>query len=232
MDSYGQTQPLDFASMENVFMSLCNDSHVPVSGSHWSSLINAYGCIGGDIERAIAVFESVANHPSSLRNPRSMPDAVVYEALINVFVTQHRMDLAEPYIQRLQADGIHMTAYIANLLIKGHAATGGIEQARAVFESLHDPPDGIAAPNNHVPHGAAEVVASQPSASAPVYREVCGVQLHFAVPRSDYSSSHLLGKPWFAPSLALAMLAESMVFFSAWKQGAFQAEWHLGEADL
>ncbi|KAH7098235.1 hypothetical protein BKA62DRAFT_832704 [Auriculariales sp. MPI-PUGE-AT-0066] len=170
MDSYGQTAPVDFLALENVFRMLCNDRNVPVSGSHWSSLINAYGCIAGDIERAIAIFESIANHPSSMRNPRSMPDAVVYEALINVFVTGRRMDLVPQYLERLGMSGVHMTAYIANLLIKGYAANGDIAQARQVFESLHDPADGIAAPNNHVPHAGVDS-GPLPAADAPVYRE-------------------------------------------------------------
>jgi len=64
---------------------------------------------------------------------------------------------------------IHMTAYIANFLIKGHAAAGGLDEARRVFESLVDPPLGVAAPNNHVPHGA--VAPKNVPADAPVYRE-------------------------------------------------------------
>lgn len=172
MDAYGTIEPVDFNALDNVFSTLCGDQRVPVAGSHWASLINAYGCVAKNLDGAIAIFENVGKHPSSLMSARPMPDAVVYEALINVLVTLHRMDLVPQYMERLSQSGIHMTAYVANLLIKGHAAGGNIELARATFETLLDPPEGVAAPNNHVPHGAAEN-QPPPSPDAPVYREVC-----------------------------------------------------------
>jgi pentatricopeptide repeat protein len=39
-----------------------------------------------------------------------------------------------PSDKRLQRSGVHMTAYIANILIRGYAAAGNIEEARKVFE--------------------------------------------------------------------------------------------------
>lgn len=136
-----------------------------------------------DTDKAISIFESIASHPSSKRGPTSLPDAVTYEALINVLVTRKRMDLAQQYLARLQTSGVHMTAYIANLLIKGYAAEGAIEQARAIFEGLADPPSGVAAPGNHVPHESSNAssahVASTPADSVS-YREVsCGWMYSF-----------------------------------------------------
>lgn len=62
-----------------------------------------------------------------------------------------------------------MTAYIANLLIKGYASAGELEKARGVFESLVDPPTGVAASNNRAPH---ELESSAlVHSNAPVYRE-------------------------------------------------------------
>ena len=65
---------------------------------------------------------------------------------------------------------------ISNLLIKGYAAAGDINAARATFEAMLDPPDGVAAPNNHVPHGASEN-QPPPAANSPVYREVSDISL-------------------------------------------------------
>jgi len=64
---------------------------------------------------------------------------------------------------------VHMTAYIANLLIRGYAAVGDIEQARIVFESLADPPVGVAAPNNHASHDTSGTQRISPNEL--VYRE-------------------------------------------------------------
>lgn len=98
-----------------------------------------------------------------------MPDAIAYEALINVFITLRRTDLIPVYMDRFQSSGQHMTAYIANLLIKGYAVAGELEKARNVFASLVDPPTGVAAPNNHAPHELDAVAPVHPN--APVYRE-------------------------------------------------------------
>lgn len=138
--------------MEKVFGELERDHRVHIQGAHWASLINAYGCVQKDLNKAIDVFESIATHPSVSRSSVPMPDAVAYEALVNVLVTHRRMDLVPRYMDRLHASGIHLTAYIANLLIKGHAAIGDIAQARVIFESLQDPPQGMAATSNHVSH--------------------------------------------------------------------------------
>jgi len=111
------------------------------------------------LDKAISTFDSI---PS--------PDAVAYESLINVFVTNKQMALAPAYMERLKSSGVHMTAYIANLLIKGYAAIGDIEEARRIFESLVDPPSGVAASGNHVPHeGSHQPILSAQSLS---YREV------------------------------------------------------------
>lgn len=157
--------------MEATFKRVESNPHVRLQGSHWAALMNAYGCVMKDTDKAISIFESISSHPSSQRGPTPLPDAVSYESLINVLVTRKRMDLAQQYLARLQATGVHMTAYIANLLIKGYAADGAIEQARAIFENLADPASGVAAPGNHVPHNST-------SSSTPVspdsvsYREV------------------------------------------------------------
>ena len=169
MDAYGTIEPVNITAMEQTFATLCSDKSVQVQGTHWGSLINAYGCVQKDLDRAIEVFETIASHPST-RKGGPMPEAVSYEALINVFVTLRRTDLIPVYMDRFQSSGVHMTAYIANLLIKGYAVAGELEKARSVFASLADPPTGVAAPNNHAPH---ELDATAPvHPHAPVYREV------------------------------------------------------------
>jgi len=168
MDAYGTIEPVDIPAMEQTFATLCADKSVRVLGTHWGSLINAYGCVRKDLDRAMEVFEGIASNPST-REGVPMPDAVSYEALINVFVTLRRTDLIPVYMDRFQSSGVHMTAYIANLLIKGYAVAGELEKARCVFASLVDPPTGVAAPNNHAPHELDAVTKVHPN--APVYRE-------------------------------------------------------------
>ncbi|KAI0250505.1 hypothetical protein BJV78DRAFT_551731 [Lactifluus subvellereus] len=170
LDCHGTIAPVDIKAMEKTFSQLVKDKSVTVQGSHWAALINAHGCVGRDLDKAIAVFNSIEKHPSTLASKAPLPDAVTFEALINVLVTLRRTDLVPEYLQRLQRSGVHMTAYIVNLLIRGYAAVGDIEQARIVFESLADPPIGVAAPNNHMPHDTS--VTQRISPGELVYREV------------------------------------------------------------
>lgn len=156
--------------MNMTFNQLIEKRGLQVTGAHWASLINAYGCVGKDLEKALEVFESIANHPTTQTAPTQLPDAVAYEAIINVLVTHRRTDLIPVYLDRLSKSGIHMTAYIVNILIKGHASAGDIVRAREAFESLADPPAGVAAANNHAPHDVSSPHYVNPQ--DPVYREV------------------------------------------------------------
>ncbi|KAJ3562640.1 hypothetical protein NP233_g9448 [Leucocoprinus birnbaumii] len=164
LDAYGSIEPVDIPSMEAVFRDLQNDPNVQINGTHYASLINAYGCVQRDLDKAIATFDSVP--PASSGGPL---DAVVFESIINVFVSHRRTDLIPEYISKMTAAGVHMTAYIANFLIKGYAINGELDKAREIFESLIDPPQGVAAPNNHAPHDPS--VATSVGWMEPVYRE-------------------------------------------------------------
>jgi pentatricopeptide repeat protein len=169
LDCYGTIAPIDIKTMEKTFAQLVKDNSVTVQGSHWAALINAHGCVDKNLDKAVEVFDSIEKHPSTLTSGAQLPDAVAFEALINVFVTLRRTELVPTYLKRLQRSGVHMTAYIANLLIRGYAAVGNIEEARKVFESLADPPVGVAAPHNHAPHDTS--VARRISPNEFVYRE-------------------------------------------------------------
>ncbi|KAI0337495.1 hypothetical protein BDW22DRAFT_1403107 [Trametopsis cervina] len=168
LDTYGTIEPANVNAMEDVFNQLVSDRNVWVNGTHWAALINAYGCVQKDLDKAISIFESIKGHQSTTRD-HPLPNAVVFEALINVFNTLRRADLIPQYVAKLPDYGIHMTAYIANLLIRGYAMYGNIDEARAVFNSLLDPPEGVAAPNNHAPHDSEDAV--NVPVDAPVYRE-------------------------------------------------------------
>lgn len=159
--------------MEQTFATLQRDNKVSVQGTHWASLINSYGCVQKDLNKSLSVFDSIATHPST--KPGTLPDAVIFEALFNVLVTLKRTDLLDHYTEQLPRFGVHMTAYIANLLIKGFASSGDMDRARSVFEGLADPPQGIAAPHNHGPREG-EVIESLDLSNVPVYREVSDSQ--------------------------------------------------------
>ncbi|KAF5322945.1 hypothetical protein D9619_001263 [Psilocybe cf. subviscida] len=168
MDAYGTIEPIQLDKMEEAFAELQANPSAELTGAHFASLINAYGCAAKDMEKAVSIFEDLLN--GQYRGaPR--PDAVVFEAIINVVVAHKRTELIPVYISKMTEAGVHMTAYIANFLIKGYALSGDIGQARSIFESLSDPPAGVAAPNNHAPHSPDLSSESEVSVMEPVYRE-------------------------------------------------------------
>jgi len=162
--------------MEQIFETIQRDPSVQLTGAHFASLINAYGCVNKDLDKAIEIFESIPSFPGA-----PAADAVVYEALVNAIVAHKRTELLPKYIGRMKEQGVHMTAYIANFLIKGYANVGDLGEARAIFESLLDPPGGVAAPGNHSVHSGSPTSNGATTAGSfldgygfvqePVYRE-------------------------------------------------------------
>jgi pentatricopeptide repeat protein len=162
LDAFGSIEPVDVASLESTFQDALSQSYV--QGPHWAALINAWGCVLKDLDRAVEIFQSIKAQDQAL------PDAIVYEAFFSALFTAKRLDLVSQYLDRMRESGVHMTAYIANVLIRGYTSVGNMDRARATFDSLVDPPIGVAAPHNHLTPSAPSV-QSVP-ADAPVYREV------------------------------------------------------------
>lgn len=181
MQAYGYIEPCDPVSMQDVFDRACRDRNVQINGAHWSTLIGVKGCIEKDLEGTLKLFDSIRTHPSTGSSlsgrvaPLILPDAVCYEALFNVLLAFKRIDLVPTYTQRMTSEGVHMTAYVVNTLMKAHASCGDIQAARELFESLVDPAPGQAAAFNHPAQGGAAARSSVQGVAGkvgdPVYRE-------------------------------------------------------------
>ncbi|TKY87058.1 hypothetical protein EX895_003735 [Sporisorium graminicola] len=168
LDMYGAIAPVEPLEMERVFQELAHDPSVAVQSTHWASLINCYGCMLNDLDRAIATFDSIASHPSSQmrKDGASLPDAVSFEALLAVFVAHQRTDLIRAHLERMKQAGLLMTAYVANLLIRGYSmeqGEAGLDEARALFESMSEPAAGVAAAGNHPPRAQGAGAPSGPA---------------------------------------------------------------------
>ena len=98
------------ASVDDVFARLVNDRNVEVTGVHWASLLNAYGTVQKDVDRAIEIFESIAEHPASQGSKQPLPDVICYEALFNVFLANERLDLINKYREAMEAHFVRPTA--------------------------------------------------------------------------------------------------------------------------
>jgi pentatricopeptide repeat protein len=126
-------------------------SGLEINGSHFASVITAHGCANHNLDSAVRVFEDLSKLSEKVQRRAVMrlPDVLAYEAILNAVVSHHRFDLMEQYWRRMQSAKVQPTAYIYNIVIRGYAMTGKMDEARALFESMSDPVAGAAAPNNH-----------------------------------------------------------------------------------
>lgn len=154
LDAYHTIAPIDLTSMERTFAELCTDRSLQVQGTHWASLITAYGISNGDVTKALEVFDLIATHPNNTTNALSEP--VVWEAILNVLATKGTLEQMEEMRIRMESS-VKPTAYVYNVLISGYARHNNIESARGVFESMLDTNVGVSAPNNHPTHGTSGV---------------------------------------------------------------------------
>jgi len=206
LDVYGSIEPVDMASLESTFHDALSRSYV--QGPHWAAMINAWGCVVKDLDRAMEIFESIK------AENQASPDAVVYEAFFSALFTVKRLDLVSLYLERMRESGVHMTAYIANVLIKGYTSVGEIEQARATFDSLVDPPIGVAAPHNHLTPSDSSMSAVPPD--APVYREPSSweAMIKSELDFGDQDRAHALMDRLDARMFPLAVTSRIRAFFN------------------
>ncbi|KAJ8294490.1 Pentatricopeptide repeat-containing protein 5, mitochondrial [Rhodotorula toruloides] len=120
LDAYGTIAPPLLDQTQRIFAQLVEAEGIAVSSSHWASLIRAYGVLGKDLERAQAIFESIKEHATTLSNPnRRLPDAVIYEAILDSCTANKRYDLVDEYLVRMREEGVPVAASLADSLFKG-----------------------------------------------------------------------------------------------------------------
>ncbi|OCF34698.1 hypothetical protein I317_03773 [Kwoniella heveanensis CBS 569] len=141
LDTYATLAPIDLEAMENVFAEIQSNPSVSLQGTHWASLIMAYGLHANDLSKAKEIFDKV---PAN--NTR---EAVVWEAMLNVLSQKGTVDELESVRQKMISTGVQPTAYVYNALINGYSRSNDIVKARELFESMGDSVSGVAAPNNH-----------------------------------------------------------------------------------
>ncbi|WWC87636.1 uncharacterized protein L201_002526 [Kwoniella dendrophila CBS 6074] len=143
LDTYATLPPIDLEAMENVFKQIQQDKNVQVQGTHWASLINAYGIFGNDLVKSQEIFES-------LSNTKYIKEAVVWESILNVLSQKGTLEELESTKDKLfERNDIQSTAYVYNALINGYSRLNEIKKSRELFNSMGDSISGVAAPNNH-----------------------------------------------------------------------------------
>ncbi|WVQ94692.1 hypothetical protein IAU59_001772 [Kwoniella sp. CBS 9459] len=167
LDTYATLAPIDLEAMENVFAEIQSNPAVPLQGTHWASLITAYGLHANDLSKSKEIFDRIPANTTR--------EAVVWEAMLNVLSQKGSVDELESIRQKMISTGVQPTAYVYNALINGYSRAHDIATAREVFESMGDSVTGVAAPNNHptllTSSGHVKPNTVTPAPTRVVYRE-------------------------------------------------------------
>jgi hypothetical protein len=116
LDCYGQLEPVDPASLRDVFRRLEEDRTVQVESVHWASLLLSYGIEQKNPAEAHKIFASIPNHPSQ---PQGTPqDVTCFEAILNVSLANGEYDKVEEYAALMAERRVHSNAYVEAVRIK------------------------------------------------------------------------------------------------------------------
>lgn len=131
IDAYASLDPPDIESAQTV-LKLMEKNKVTIESTHHASLVHAKGCVLHDIEGCLSYFHNV------VRNGTVKPDAILYQALFEALVANHRVHDTPQYLKGMRESRVEMSPYIANTLIHGWALEKNIEQAKSVYDLLND----------------------------------------------------------------------------------------------
>lgn len=149
LDAYGSVGEPDAPAMSAVFDKLVADKAVTVNGSHWASLINSWGCVQKNLDVARSIFASIESHRSTAQSKERLPDAVAYEALLNACIANGKPDLCDEYLEEMRVKGVHMTAYVANTLMKVRLLPSSFSLFFLSLSNLTYSPPGPRHPKQH-----------------------------------------------------------------------------------
>ena len=129
IEAHATLEPFNMVAAEGVLDTIRAGRHEP-EPVHYAALIHAYGCNLQDIDKARQIFDRV------LAEGRVRLDACLYQALFEAMVANHMVKDTESILPSIEANGVHMTAYIANSLIHGWAKEMNIAKAEEIYKSL------------------------------------------------------------------------------------------------
>lgn len=130
IDAYASLDPPDIDAAERV-LDMMEKKRVPVECTHHASLIHAKGCVLHDIEGCLTYFHK------TISNRAVKPDAILYQALFEALVANHRVHDTSKYLEDMRKTRVEMTPYIANTLIHGWALEKNIKNSKSVYDMLN-----------------------------------------------------------------------------------------------
>ena len=129
IDTYATLDPINLSAANAVLETIRASGQHP-EAIHYASLIHAKGCVLHDMQGARQVFDD------ALASREVSPQACLYQALFESMVANHCVGQTEEVLDRMSANRVSMTPYIANSLIHGWAMENNIIKSKAIYESV------------------------------------------------------------------------------------------------
>ncbi|KTW26126.1 hypothetical protein T552_03020 [Pneumocystis carinii B80] len=147
IDCWTILDPPDINKALEIIADMTKNS-VPITTLHHGAIIYAKGCILKDLKSARRYFDSITRRYFK----PVIPDHILYEALIDAYVTNCSMKNIPKLLFQMKNNNIILNSNIANILIRGWMQEGQIEKAREVFDSLNLETDSFAKkePKNYI----------------------------------------------------------------------------------
>lgn len=125
MEAYANIPPYDMLAAHNL-LSEMNSKGIQPGATHYATLIQSYGQLHRDVQSAEAIF-------NEMRKAKVQPDGIVYQALLDAYIGNNKMESAETLYKNMLAEGSPSSAYIENLFIKGYGELGALDKAEEAW---------------------------------------------------------------------------------------------------
>ncbi|KAL8916499.1 MAG: hypothetical protein Q9208_008477 [Pyrenodesmia sp. 3 TL-2023] len=129
IDTYAALEPIDMAAAEGVLDTIRASGQSP-EAVHYASLIKAKGYQHQDLDGAWETFKT-AMASSEIR-----PHASLYQAMFESMVANSQVEAIDGLLRDMEVQGVRMTPYIANAVIRGWATADNIAKAQDLYESM------------------------------------------------------------------------------------------------
>ena len=134
IDTHATLSPTNISAAERILAHDLPTAGLKPEATHFASLIHAKGCVLSDMPGAISTFEC------ALR--QIQPHSALYQALFESFAANHDIAASGPHLAHMRAQGVKMTPYIANALIKGWSSEqatlkgADVDKAKSYYDAL------------------------------------------------------------------------------------------------
>ncbi|CAN6642895.1 hypothetical protein TRVA0_019S01838 [Trichomonascus vanleenenianus] len=128
IDMHSTIAPIDIQAADEVLKAIVADGSF-ITSQHYAALIFARGVGLGDLESAVAFYDSLTF------NKRAKPDKLIFQALLESYVVNGQAQRTGKVLDDMVKYGVDLNACMANILIRGWASVD-LAKSVGLFEHV------------------------------------------------------------------------------------------------